>query len=181
MRTAKFALGLLCAATLIGAPQVEAKPGGCLKYGVAGAVAGHYAGHHAMKGAIAGCPRRHSPAAKRITTNWRGKRQTRRRKTPRSRELPSNRLRQQRARPLRRPRLRLIRSKPTPIALSGSSRRAVCAPMHKLGSRSREDRRIAVSSQASPECDPRPRQARPDRARAARRQPRLKVDAGNHF
>ncbi len=55
MRTAKFALGLLCAATLIGAPQVEAKPGGCLKYGVAGAVAGHYAGHHAMKGAIAGC------------------------------------------------------------------------------------------------------------------------------
>jgi hypothetical protein len=55
MRTAKFALGLLCAATLMGAPQVEAKPGGCLKYGVAGAVAGHYAGHHAMKGAIAGC------------------------------------------------------------------------------------------------------------------------------
>jgi hypothetical protein len=55
MRTAKFALGLLCAATLLGAPQVEAKPGGCLKYGIAGAVAGHYAGHHAMKGAIAGC------------------------------------------------------------------------------------------------------------------------------
>jgi hypothetical protein len=55
MRTAKFALGLVCAATLLGAPQVEAKPGGCLKYGVAGAVAGHYAGHHAMKGAIAGC------------------------------------------------------------------------------------------------------------------------------
>ncbi len=55
MRTAKFALGLLCAATLMGASQVEAKPGGCLKYGVAGAVAGHYAGHHAMKGAIAGC------------------------------------------------------------------------------------------------------------------------------
>jgi hypothetical protein len=55
MRTAKFALGLVCAATLMGAPQVEAKPGGCLKYGVAGAVAGHYAGHHAIKGAIAGC------------------------------------------------------------------------------------------------------------------------------
>ncbi len=55
MRTAKFAVGLLCAATLLGAPQVEAKPGGCLKYGVAGAVAGHYAGHHAFKGAIAGC------------------------------------------------------------------------------------------------------------------------------
>ncbi len=55
MRTAKFALGLVCAATLLSAPQVEAKPGGCLKYGLAGAVAGHYAGHHAMKGAIAGC------------------------------------------------------------------------------------------------------------------------------
>ncbi len=55
MRTAKFAVGLLCAATLLGAPQVEAKPGGCLKYGAAGAVAGHYAGHHGFKGAIAGC------------------------------------------------------------------------------------------------------------------------------
>lgn len=33
----------------------EAKPGGCLKYGAAGAVAGHVAGHHAVKGAIVGC------------------------------------------------------------------------------------------------------------------------------
>jgi hypothetical protein len=33
----------------------EAKPGGCLKYGAAGAVAGHMAGHHAVKGAIVGC------------------------------------------------------------------------------------------------------------------------------
>ncbi len=55
MRTAKFAVGLLCAATLLGAPQVEAKPGGCLKYGAAGAVAGHFAGHHGFKGALAGC------------------------------------------------------------------------------------------------------------------------------
>ena len=55
MRTTKRALGLLCAAALLGLPQAEAKPGGCLKYGAAGAVAGHYAGHHAMKGAILGC------------------------------------------------------------------------------------------------------------------------------
>jgi hypothetical protein len=33
----------------------QAKPGGCLKYGAAGAVAGHMAGHHAIKGAIVGC------------------------------------------------------------------------------------------------------------------------------
>jgi hypothetical protein len=33
----------------------QAKPGGCLKYGAAGAVAGHYAGHHGVMGAVAGC------------------------------------------------------------------------------------------------------------------------------
>ncbi len=55
MRTAKLAIGALATAALLGAPHVEAKPGGCLKYGVAGAVAGHYAGHHAVKGAVAGC------------------------------------------------------------------------------------------------------------------------------
>jgi hypothetical protein len=33
----------------------DAKPGGCLKYGAAGAVAGHYAGHHGVMGAVAGC------------------------------------------------------------------------------------------------------------------------------
>ena len=33
---------------------VEAKPGGCLKYGAAGAVAGHMAGHGVV-GAVAGC------------------------------------------------------------------------------------------------------------------------------
>ena len=55
MRTAKLAIGVLATAALLGTPQVEAKPGGCLKYGAAGAVAGHYAGHHAFKGAVAGC------------------------------------------------------------------------------------------------------------------------------
>jgi hypothetical protein len=33
----------------------EAKPGGCLKYGVGGAIAGHFAGGHRWKGAAAGC------------------------------------------------------------------------------------------------------------------------------
>ena len=33
----------------------EARPGGCLKYGAAGAVAGHVAGHHGVAGAAAGC------------------------------------------------------------------------------------------------------------------------------
>lgn len=55
MRTAKLAIGALATAALLGAPHVEAKPGGCLKYGAAGAIAGHYAGHHAFKGAVAGC------------------------------------------------------------------------------------------------------------------------------
>ncbi len=33
----------------------EARPGGCLKYGLGGAVAGHFAGGHRWKGAAAGC------------------------------------------------------------------------------------------------------------------------------
>lgn len=53
MRTA-IVLCFMCAA-IAGTSQAEAKPGGCLKYGAAGAVAGHVAGHHAVKGAIAGC------------------------------------------------------------------------------------------------------------------------------
>lgn len=47
--------GVLVAAALSGAPPAQAKPGGCIKYGAAGAVAGHYAGGHAFKGAMAGC------------------------------------------------------------------------------------------------------------------------------
>lgn len=45
----------LASVTLVAPPLAEAKPGGCLKYGAAGAVAGHYAGHHAVKGALVGC------------------------------------------------------------------------------------------------------------------------------
>jgi hypothetical protein len=53
MRTA---IVFCCLCVAIGAVSpAEAKPGGCLKYGAAGAVAGHIAGHHAVKGAIAGC------------------------------------------------------------------------------------------------------------------------------
>jgi hypothetical protein len=38
------------------APEAaEARPGGCLKYGVGGAIAGHFAGGHRWKGAAAGC------------------------------------------------------------------------------------------------------------------------------
>ena len=48
-------IGALCCGLVALAPQAEAKPGGCLKYGAAGAVAGHYAGHHAVKGAVLGC------------------------------------------------------------------------------------------------------------------------------
>lgn len=46
--------GALLAIAMFGAPA-QAKPGGCLKYGAAGAVAGHVAGGHAFKGAVAGC------------------------------------------------------------------------------------------------------------------------------
>ena len=52
----KLILAPALALGLISVPlTVEAKPGGCLKYGAAGAVAGHYAGHHGVMGAIAGC------------------------------------------------------------------------------------------------------------------------------
>ena len=33
----------------------EARPGGCLTYGVGGAIAGHFSGGHRWKGAAAGC------------------------------------------------------------------------------------------------------------------------------
>ena len=36
------------------APVAEAAPGGCLKYGAAGAVAGHMV-HHGVRGFMAGC------------------------------------------------------------------------------------------------------------------------------
>ncbi|HEY1736921.1 MAG TPA: hypothetical protein VGG12_09745 [Methylovirgula sp.] len=57
MKITSFALALagLSSAALLVPQAVEAKQGGCLKYGAAGAVAGHAAGHHAVRGALFGC------------------------------------------------------------------------------------------------------------------------------
>jgi hypothetical protein len=38
-----------------GSAEAQSRPGGCLKYGVGGAVAGHFAGGNRIKGALAGC------------------------------------------------------------------------------------------------------------------------------
>ena len=46
--------GSLAAGLTMSAPIAQATPGGCLKYGAAGAVAGH-AVHHGVKGFLAGC------------------------------------------------------------------------------------------------------------------------------
>lgn len=46
--------GSLAAGLAVSAPVAEAKPGGCLKYGAAGAIAGH-AVHHGVRGFMAGC------------------------------------------------------------------------------------------------------------------------------
>jgi hypothetical protein len=52
----KMALVAAALLTLAAAPSsVEARPGGCLKYGLGGAVAGHVAGGHRWKGAALGC------------------------------------------------------------------------------------------------------------------------------
>ena len=47
--------GSVAAGVLLSAPLAQAKPGGCIKYGAAGAVAGHVAGGHGVKGALLGC------------------------------------------------------------------------------------------------------------------------------
>ena len=52
----KLALVAAAMVTLAAAPSsAEARPGGCLKYGLGGAVAGHVAGGHRWKGAAIGC------------------------------------------------------------------------------------------------------------------------------
>jgi hypothetical protein len=55
MRLTAILFGALCCGLVAAAPQAEAKPGGCLKYGAAGAVAGHYVNHHWVRGAVLGC------------------------------------------------------------------------------------------------------------------------------
>jgi hypothetical protein len=39
----------------VGSAEAQSRPGGCLKYGLGGAVIGHFAGGHRVKGALAGC------------------------------------------------------------------------------------------------------------------------------
>ena len=53
----KAVVGILAVVALAStAPErAEAKPGGCLTYGLGGAIAGHFAGGHRWKGAAAGC------------------------------------------------------------------------------------------------------------------------------
>ena len=49
------AVGSLAAGLMLTtAPVAQAKPGGCLKYGAAGAAAGHMV-HHGVRGFMAGC------------------------------------------------------------------------------------------------------------------------------
>ncbi|MCT6836630.1 MAG: hypothetical protein M3036_03125 [Bifidobacteriales bacterium] len=54
MKRAIFSL--FATSMLVGmAAPAMAEPGGCLKYGAAGAVAGHVAHQHAVAGAVGGC------------------------------------------------------------------------------------------------------------------------------
>jgi hypothetical protein len=46
---------MLSAGIAAGPADAQSRPGGCLKYGLGGAVAGHFAGGHRIKGALAGC------------------------------------------------------------------------------------------------------------------------------
>ena len=55
MRKIGAALGAVLALSFAVPETAEAKPGGCLKYGLGGAVAGHFAGGHRWKGAALGC------------------------------------------------------------------------------------------------------------------------------
>lgn len=54
--TARYAcMAAVVAVVLSAATPLRAEPGGCLKYGAAGAVGGHIANHHAVLGAGTGC------------------------------------------------------------------------------------------------------------------------------
>jgi hypothetical protein len=55
MKRIGFKLAAALLAGTIGIGSASAKPGGCLKYGAAGAVGGHFAHHHAVVGAMGGC------------------------------------------------------------------------------------------------------------------------------
>lgn len=54
MKSVLFAAAALSALAL--APDAaDARAGGCIKYGVGGAIVGHFAGGHGLAGAAAGC------------------------------------------------------------------------------------------------------------------------------
>ncbi len=56
MRQAVFAAAVaLSFGVLAGPAEAQSRAGGCLKYGLGGAVVGHFAGGHRVKGAVAGC------------------------------------------------------------------------------------------------------------------------------
>ena len=54
-RTVIAAAVALAVSICSGSAQAQSRPGGCLKYGLGGAVAGHFAGGERLKGAIVGC------------------------------------------------------------------------------------------------------------------------------
>jgi len=54
MKKTIVAAGVLLAFGVVSG-SAEAKSGGCLKYGLGGAVVGHFAGGHGVAGAAAGC------------------------------------------------------------------------------------------------------------------------------
>ena len=55
MRNVLVGVAMLGLGSIVAIPAAEARPGGCLKYGAAGALAGKLAGNHTWKGAAAGC------------------------------------------------------------------------------------------------------------------------------
>ncbi len=54
MKTTAFLAALAVLTTGLATGSAQAEPGGCLKYGAAGAVGGHVA-HHGVLGAMGGC------------------------------------------------------------------------------------------------------------------------------
>ena len=54
-RVAVVAAAILTITVSTSSVEAQSRPGGCLKYGLGGAVAGHFAGGHRLKGALAGC------------------------------------------------------------------------------------------------------------------------------
>lgn len=54
MKAIMSAVAAVTLATSLGSAPARAEPGGCLKYGAAGAVGGHFV-HHGVLGAMGGC------------------------------------------------------------------------------------------------------------------------------